>query len=109
MAAAILDLDINEGETFLMSIDLWENVDQTIPIDITGSTFSGAMQIGQKYIPLTITIKAPAVNVIEATVDYTTMVDLANTGKYDIEQLTPQGEKFRLIQGRIRVNQEVTV
>jgi len=108
MAAAILDVDINEGETFLMSIEFWEDSDNTIPVDITRDTFTGAMQIGQKYIPIDMSFGSLTVNVLNMEIPYGTMVDLAKTGKYDVEQ--QQGdEKFRLIQGRIRVNKEVTI
>ncbi len=108
MAAAIVDLDINEGDSFVMTLEFWEDADNTIPIDITADVFTGAFQIGTKYIPMTTTISAPAVNVLTATVDYSTMVDLSSKGKYDIDQLIPSGEKFRLIQGVVRINQEVT-
>ena len=108
MAAAILDVDINEGETFLMSLEFWEDSDNTIPIDITRDTFKGAMQIGQKYIPIDMTFGTATINVLNMEVPYGTMVDLAKTGKYDVEQ--QQGtDMFRVIQGRIRVNKEVTI
>ena len=28
MAAAVVDLDINEGDTFIMSMELWEDEDK---------------------------------------------------------------------------------
>ena len=107
MAAAIVDLDINEGDTFVMDLELWENEEETIPIDVTGHTFSGAFQIGTKYIPMTITHALPAVNVISITVPYTDMANLSSKGKYDIDQLIGT-EKFRLLQGKVRVSAEVT-
>jgi len=109
MAAAIVDLDINEGDTFVMTMELWENQDNTIPIDVSLDTFTGSFKIGTKTIPMTISVSLPAVNVVEATVSYTQMVNLSNVGNYDIDQLTSYGEKYRLIQGKVRVNQEVTV
>ena len=36
------------------------------------------------------------------------MADLSSQGKYDIDQLTADNDKFRLIQGNVRVSQEVT-
>ena len=109
MAAAVVDLSINEGETFIMSLEFWEDVDNTLPIDVSNDTFAGSFKIGTTTIPMTITHLTPAVNVIEAKVDYALMVDLSSKGKYDIEQLTPDAEKFRVIQGDVRVSQEVTV
>jgi len=108
MAAAIVDLTINEGDTFIMTMDLWSDVDNTIPIDITADTFTGSFKIGEKIIPITLMVSSSAVNVLEATVDYTLMGDLSKQGKYDIDQLTPAGEKYRLMQGNVRVSPEVT-
>ncbi len=108
MAAAIVDLDINEGDTFLMTVEFWEDVDNTLPIDITNETFTGSFKIGTKTIPMTFSVLVPAVNVLEATVAYTLMGDLSSKGKYDIDQLTPANEKFRLMQGDVRISPEVT-
>ncbi|RLE27913.1 MAG: hypothetical protein DRJ61_16980 [Acidobacteria bacterium] len=106
--AAIIDLDINEGDTFVMSLDFWSDVDNTIPIDITADTFKGSMKIGTKTIPMTIRISTVAVNSIQATIAYQLMGDLSKAGKYDIDQLTNSGENYRIVQGDVRVNAEVT-
>ena len=107
MAAAIVDININEGETFIMSLEFWDDVDNTIPIDVSTDTFTGSFKIGTKTIPMTITHLTPAVNVIEAKVAYSLMTDLSSKGKYDVDQLNTSGDKFRLIQGDVRVSQEV--
>jgi len=107
MAAAIVDLDINEGDTFIMTLEFWENQDNTQPMDITTSTFKGSFQFGAVNIPMTILISSTAVNAIEARVDYSLMGDLPNKGKYDIDQFV-DGDNFRVIQGDVRVSQEVT-
>jgi len=109
MAAAVLDLEVNEGDTFVMSLEFWSDVDNTIPIDITTDTFSGSFKLGTKTIPMTFEVKLPATNVLEATVAYSQMSDLSSKGKYDIDQLTVANEKFRVIQGNVRVNSEVTI
>jgi len=107
MAAAIVDININEGETFIMSLEFWDDADNTIPIDVSTDTFTGSFKIGTKTIPMTMTHLTPAVNVIEAKVAYSLMTDLSSKGKYDIDQLNTSGDKFRLIQGDVRVSQEV--
>ncbi len=107
MAAAIVDININEGETFIMSLEFWDDVDNTLPIDVSTDTFTGSFKIGTKTIPMTITHLTPAVNVIEAKVAYSLMTDLSSKGKYDVDQLNTSGDKFRLIQGDVRVSQEV--
>ena len=109
MAAAVVDLDINEGDTFIMSIEFWENVDNTIPSDITTSTFTGTFKIGTKDIPITCAVSTYANNVLELLVAYSLMRDLASKGRYEVDQLTVDNENFRLIQGAVRVNQEVSV
>ena len=109
MATAILDIDINEGDTFVMSLEFWSDADNTIPIDVTTDTFYGSFVFGTRSIPMTITKLTPAINVIEATVAYSQMGDLPKQGKYDIDQLTAQGERYRVIQGVVRTNAGVTV
>ena len=104
MEAATIDLDINEGETFIMVAEFWEDQDNTIPTDISSWVFEGMFKIGTKLIPMTMSITTP--NFMEATVDYQDMTELGSQGRYDIEAL--QGtEKFRLFQGAVRVSQEV--
>jgi len=107
MAAAIVDLDINEGDTFIMTLEFWENQDNTQPIDVSADTFKGSFKIGTKTIPMAVVIHDT--NVIEAKVAHTLMHDLQAKGNYDIDQLTSEGENFRVIQGKVRVSPEVTV
>jgi len=98
-------MDINEGSTFVFTMDLWENDDGTIPVDLTKWTFDGAMDIGDKCIPLTITYLANGITVM---VDSALMVDLGNAGSYNVKWThIATGERFRLIEGKLTVNQEV--
>ena len=106
MAAAVVDLDINEGDTFMMTIEGWEDQDNTLPMDWSTSTFLGSFEFSGVNIPMTVTLLTQ--NIIEASVAHSLMVDLPRKGKYDIDQLTNTGERYRLIQGRVRVNAEVT-
>jgi len=108
MAAAIVDLDINEGDTFIMALEFWEDADNTVPIDITTDTFAGSFKFGTNLIPMTFTVLAPATNALEAKVEYSLMSSLPNKGQYDIDQTNADGDRYRLIQGVVRVNQEVT-
>jgi len=109
MAAVIVDLDIDEGDTFVMMVEFWSDVDNTLAIDIREDTFQGSFQFGKVNIPMVCTISPYATNVLEASVAYTLMIDLPSKGKYDIDQTIPSNERYRLIQGNVRVNQEVTV
>jgi len=106
MATAILDVNINEGDTFVMDIEFWHNIDQTLPIDISNDIFAGSFEFAGKNIPMVCTIIG--VNVLEVKVDYTVMVDLPKKGKYDIDQTTEGDERFRIMQGDVRVSAEVT-
>ncbi len=108
MAATTLDLDINEGDTFVMEIELWENADRTIPSDVTADTFFGSFEFSGNNIPMIVTMVPGTVNVIEARVNYQQMVNLPAVGVYDIDQLTQADERYRLIQGSVKVNNEVT-
>jgi len=108
MAAGIFDININEGDTFVLSLEFWSNEDNTIPLDLTLIEFSGAFQIGSKYIPMVCTKSTDIINVMTATVSYSQMTDLSTQGKYDIDSMQ-DGERFRVIQGSVKINKEVTV
>jgi len=105
MATAILDIKVNEGDTFIMTLDFWENADHTIPSDLTGITYAGQFKIGNKYIPMTNTKLAE--NVIEFKVASSSMKELGNKGTYDIDEMF-NGETFRILQGDVRTSAEVT-
>ncbi len=109
MATAILDITINEGDSFIMALDFWSDVDNTIPIDITADTFNGSFKIGTKVIPMTITTSTIVVNSIECKIVGNLLKDLSNLGKYDIDQVDVVGDTFRLMQGALRISQEVTI
>ena len=106
--AAVVDLNINEGETFIMDLEFWEDEDNTLPTDVSTWVWAGSFVIGPKTIPMVITRGIEAINVIEATVAYVDMSDLTAVGKYDIEA-TFSNERFRIIQGNVRVSPEVTI
>lgn len=106
--ATRLDLDIDEGSTFIMAIEFWYDEDNTQPIDITEDSFTGTFKFGEKLIPMTLSISPNTNNVISASVHYGLMGNLTSSGKYDIDQLSGNA-KFRLLQGVVRVNQEVTI
>lgn len=104
---AVLDITINEGDTFIMVLELWDDVDNTLPTDISADDFKGTFKFGNLTIPMNIKKLTPAVNAIEASVQYTDMRDLPRQGRYDIDQL-PTGESFRLLEGAVQVSKEIT-
>ena len=103
MAAAVVDININEHETFEMTLSYWENNDRTLPLDLTGWTFNGAFNFGDLCIPMTFTINGNDVLVI---VDADDLVNLPKTGSYTIEA-TDNTVTYRLQQGKVRVDKEV--
>jgi len=105
--AGILDIDINEGDTFIMAMEFWSDCDNTIPIDITASTFIGNMKLGQTLIPMTMTISGVANNVLEAKIDYLLLADIPSAGNYDIVEEDVVGERFRTLQGTVTVSKDV--
>jgi len=106
MAAAVVDININEGDTFKMSLDLWSDADNTLPIDLSTSTFEGQFKFGPSRVNMTIEVVVP--NILNISVPYANMGMLPDTGKYDIDQIVVGDERYRLIQGNVKVNHEVT-
>ncbi len=106
MSAATVDLNINEGETWNMSISLWVNRDKNEAMDISGWQWLGAFKIGTNYIPMSFDVLE---NEVHAHIAYGLLEDLQSTfGDYDIEVVNAEGEKYRMVQGRIAVNHEIT-
>ena len=103
MAAAIVDLNINEHETFEMTMSYWLNEDRTQPIDLIGWTFNGAFNFGDLCIPMTFTING---NDVLVTVTANSLVNLPKKGSYSIEA-TNGTEIYRIQQGSVRVDKEV--
>ncbi len=100
MAAAKVDIDINEAETFEMAIEFWENQDLTIPIDLTGWVFTGAFSFSDRCIPMVFTTID---NSITARIEADQLLDLPAKGTYSIES-DDGTDTLRVQQGSIRVD-----
>lgn len=103
MAAAVVDISINEKETFELSIEFWENSDLTDPVDISTWTFNGAFSFSNICIPMTFT---KIDNSVTARVEASALVDLPAVGSYSIEA-TDALNTFRIQQGSVEVDRGV--
>ena len=104
MATPTVNLDINEHETFEMSLEFWENDDRTLPIDITAWSFNGAFNFGSLCIPFTYTIGNT--NSVVFRVEANQLVNLPNQGTYSIEAISGN-DTYRIQQGSVTVDKEV--
>ena len=102
MAAAIVDLNVNENETFEMTMTYWEDADKTLPVDLTDWTFEGAFNFKNLCIPMTFTKDA---NSVLARVEASDMNNLPIKGSYSIEA-SDTTSTFRVQQGKVRVDKE---
>ena len=100
MAAAIVDININEAETFEMAIEFWENQDLTIPIDLTGWTFKGAFKFTDRCVPMAFTVVN---NGVTARIEADQLRNLPVKGSYSIES-NDGTDTLRVQQGSIRVD-----
>ena len=102
MAAAVVDVNINEHETFEMTLVYWENEDRTIPLDLTGWTFDGAFNFGSVCIPMAFTVNE---NEVLVRVEADQLINLPRKGTYSIEA-SNGADVYRLQQGKVRVDKE---
>lgn len=103
MAAAILDIDINEKETFEMAIEFWDNTDLTEPIDISGWAFNGAFKFSSACIQMSfITVD----NSVSIRVEASELVDLPSKGSYTIEA-NSGSDTYRIQQGKVEVDRSI--
>ena len=103
MAAAIVDININEGETFEMSLSFWVNNDLTEPIDISDWVFKGAFSFSDACIPMVFT---KVDNSIKARVEASALVDLPSIGSYTIEA-SDISDTYRIQQGNVSVDRSI--
>lgn len=103
MAAAVVDLNINEAETFEISLEFWEDSDLTVPTDISSWTFKGAFSFSTSCIPMAFT---KFDNSVMVRVEASALRDLPPIGTYTIESTT-LGDTIRIQQGSVRVDRSV--
>lgn len=105
--ASKLNLNIDEATTWEVEIEFWENTDKTIPMDISDQTFTGAMQLGESYLPMTMVVTE---NVVTASLTAVDLTDLeSHIGKYDMlmtDNTTTVVQRF--LEGTVRASKGVT-
>ena len=101
MAAAVLDLNINQHETWDMALSLWENEDKNIPLDLTDILFEGAFNFGDRCINMTFVVTD---NNVSCSIGADYLRDLPLRGTYAIEATKLTGERSRLMQGQLIVD-----
>ena len=100
-----VDLDINADETFEIELQYWDNVDRTLPIDISTWVFNGSMYFsGNLCIPMTFNIINT--NTVNCRIEADQLVDLPSTGTYVI-RADIGTDRVKLQEGKIRVNRNV--
>lgn len=113
--AAIRDIDIEQGATFVMNL-VWKDANQA-PIDLTG--YTARMQVKRRYsdtVPLLdFTTQNGAITLggSNGTIQIVGLATLtedvpAKPCVYDLELVSPTGFVKRLIQGVATVSPEVT-
>jgi hypothetical protein len=112
MAAATLNLTIEKGATFILPLRL-QNNDLTY-VDLTG--YSGRMQVRGTMADATPALDISGVqftfdNIGHCTVKVSDTLTTALTisvGVYDLEIVAPSGDVTRLLQGKVKINPNVT-
>ena len=100
MAAAKVDLNINQGETWELQMEFWQNNDETLPIDISMWVFKGAMNFGSLCVPMSFN---SIDNTVAARIEADQLSDLPLTGTYAIEA-SNGFDTTRVLQGNIQVD-----
>jgi len=100
MAAAKLDINIEESVTWEMQLEFWENSDRTLPVDISSWTFSGAMNFSTACVPMTF---SKLDNIVVARIEASALVDLPVKGFYTITA-NDTADTIRIQQGNVVVD-----
>lgn len=116
MVAAVHDITIEQGATFLMSL-LWKD-NAGAPINLTG--YTARMQVRRKYNSdaalLSFTTENGAITLggaagtiaVSGLATLTDDLPAPSTGVYDLELVGPTGVVKRLVQGSVYISPEVT-
>lgn len=98
--AAIVDININENETWVMVLSYWVNKDRTEPIDISSWVLNGTMSFSDRCIPMSFTTYE---NEITCRIEASELLALPLSGKYTIE-VSSGSDLSRLQQGSVEVD-----
>lgn len=116
MPAAVINLTINQGETFRQPF-VWKAGSPATPVNLTG--YVARMQVRSKASSATILLSLTTENGgitlggVLGTIDfYLSDTDTSaiawEYGVFDLELVAPSGDVTRLIQGTVTIYKEVT-
>lgn len=107
----IMDIQINQGETFVLTMTIEQPVDT--PIDITSYTFASQIKRNQTDTSaldaFTFTLSDPTNGIFTMSLtDTETSALPAIVAFYDVEMTDTSANKTRILQGKANITQEVT-
>lgn len=121
MAAAVVDLYIEQGATFTRTLTLTGPASAYTPVDLTGYTARGMIkstaQDTSAVASFTCTIDDPTTGKITLLLDAETTASISALGNryssytkytYDVEIESADGLVYRILNGKISVSPEVT-
>lgn len=109
MTPGTYDLDLYRGDTYGWRFILWQDVAQTIPVDLTGSTAKAEVRSqpgGALAASMTCVVTLP--NFIDATLPNSESVKLPEKGSWDLQVTFPGGRVNTVLKGDVIATPDVT-
>lgn len=109
MRPGTYDLDLYRGDTYQWQFVLWDNPEQSQPVDLTGATVAAEIRdqsAGAVIIPLVLVVTLP--NIIDATLSNTDCQACPTKGVWDLQITFPGTIVRTVLSGDVRVTPDVT-
>lgn len=99
------DALVYRGDTWRRLFRLWQDLEGTDPVDLTGVTVEAAGTDGRVDPPFTVAVTLP--NSVLVTIPAGVAADLVD-GRWDLQLTWPDGVVLTVVAGLVRVTEDVT-
>lgn len=102
-------LKLYRGDTYRWQFKLWDDVEKTIPTDLSGVTPKAEIRDKPSgVVKATITTSITAPNIIEATLPAAACANLPAKGAWDLQLTYANGDVSTVLAGTVDVTLDVT-
>ena len=106
------NLDLYRGDTYKWQFQLFQDNDQTQPVNLTGATLKSEIRdktAGTVVIPITCTLSAtPTDGIINAVLAATAFAGMPQHGVWDLQVTFSNGDIHTVLAGTVTVTADVT-
>jgi hypothetical protein len=110
MTPAEFALQVYRGDTYSWSFALWENIERTQPVDLTGATAKAEIRAkpgGELWVDMPLTVTLPNIIVADLSADDSRKL-VSKLGAWDLQLTLDDGTVATVIAGGVFVTPDTT-